>query len=140
MDIDTGTFDLTGSGANTKIRYMYRDAANYKVGHEIVLAGRLTHEQAERIVGSLDGREFFIPSQVGLRDIQGDFESGKSWDDEDDHVWHTIEGVELVDEPVTASGHDARSVAEMMESWPEDARGWDVAERLASLQASGMGY
>ncbi len=51
---------------NTKFWYMYRDAANYKVHTEVVLAGAMTEEQWETIVSCCDAGEFFAPQKVGL--------------------------------------------------------------------------
>ena len=51
---------------NTSFWYMYRDAANYKVHTEVVLAGEMTEEQWNTIVSCCDGEEFFAPQKVGL--------------------------------------------------------------------------
>lgn len=51
---------------NTKIKYLYRDADNYKVYNVCVISGTLTQEQRQIIRDCLDMGEFFIPSAVGL--------------------------------------------------------------------------
>ena len=51
---------------NTKLWYMYRDAANYKVHTDVVLAGEMTPEQWEVILDSCEDREYFAPAKVGL--------------------------------------------------------------------------
>ena len=53
---------------NTKISYLYRDADNYKMRHEVVIAGSMSEEQEKAIEDSLDEGVYFIPSQVGLPD------------------------------------------------------------------------
>lgn len=51
---------------NTKLWYMYRDAANYKVHTDVVLSGEMTPEQWEAILDSCEDREYFAPAKVGL--------------------------------------------------------------------------
>ena len=51
---------------NTKLWYMYRDAANYKVHTDVVLTGEMTHEQWETILSCCEDREYFAPAKVGL--------------------------------------------------------------------------
>jgi hypothetical protein len=45
---------------------MYRDAANYKVHTDVVLAGAMTEEQWQTILSCCDDGEFFAPNKVGL--------------------------------------------------------------------------
>lgn len=51
---------------NTKLWYMYRDAANYKVHTDVVLAGEMTEEQWKTILSCCDDGEYFAPAKVGL--------------------------------------------------------------------------
>ena len=67
---------LDGPGPNTLIEYMYRDASNYKKTNVAVLKGRISLGQIGLIESSLNDGEFFIPGQVGLQDLQGEFEHG----------------------------------------------------------------
>jgi len=69
---------------NTSIEYLYRDANNYKQYEEAILEGELTDEQKALI---LKHEDEFIPSQVGLSDLQPRFLSFPS---SDDHVWHEM--------------------------------------------------
>ena len=73
---------------NTKISYLYRDADNYKMRHEVVIAGGMSEEQEKAIEDSLDEGVYFIPSQVGLPDDR--FGSVT----EADHPWFEWVGVE----------------------------------------------
>lgn len=51
---------------NTRIEYLYRDAANWKQHNECVVAGRVTEEQKKAILDSLlDGTDF-VPHKVGM--------------------------------------------------------------------------
>lgn len=80
---------------NTKIGYMYRDAANYKVWNECVIEGTLTEEQIQKILACRYEGEWFIPHMVGLKETQfGD------WNEELDHPYfelydHSFEEVYL---------------------------------------------
>lgn len=126
------TVDLSPAGSNTVIDYDYRDGSGYAVSDRVVLEGVITPEQLDIIAGSLSDSEFFIPSQVGLRDLQGDFEAGKGWSD-DDHVWHTIASISTTAEPATETPKVV-SVSEMMARWPRSARGWDLVGALERAQ------
>ena len=51
---------------NTKIEYLYRDASNYKQHNEVVIAGEMTPQDAERIAAHMFEGDGFVPRQVGL--------------------------------------------------------------------------
>ncbi len=74
---------------NTKIVYLYRDACNYKAWHEVVVQGEV--DAADLFLCLKDG-EFFIPSEVGLQDLQAPVFT------EYDHIWHALHSVEFTDE------------------------------------------
>lgn len=82
---------------NTRISYLYRDAANYKVLNSVVISGELSDKQIEVIIGCLDEEGYFIPSQVGLPEVK--FEDTN----EDDHCWFELDkkGFEKTDEEPT---------------------------------------
>jgi hypothetical protein len=79
---------------NSQFNYLYRDAWNYKKFHSINLAGVVSLEQIEPF---LRDYTFFVPSEVGLPDLQE--EVFKSYD----HIWHEIETLELTDEQPTVT-------------------------------------
>lgn len=92
----------TGTGTNTAITYLYRDASNYKVWNAGVVRGTLTEEQKREIYGCCDSEVFFIPGQVGLPETRfGDLNG-------DDHCWFELQDIgETNAEPtvrMTASG------------------------------------
>jgi hypothetical protein len=63
---------------NTAITYMYRDGDNYKACATAVFAGVLSIDQKATLLAGLDDPEssetgFFIPGQVGLKDLQNSF-------------------------------------------------------------------
>lgn len=114
--------------ANTAFEYLYRDASNYKQGRRVIFAGEAIQELVDRIQGALDDGEFFIPSQVGLEDLQRSFPGGKVY--EDDHVWHELIGIASTSEPASAS----ESFAEFAARFTGIA--WDVE---AAIILNGLG-
>lgn len=77
---------------NTSFEYLYRDAANYKVFETVILCGAL---RIDEVTPFLHEGEFFIPSQVGLCDLQPPVKT------EFDHVWHEVVEVKLTDKKAT---------------------------------------
>jgi hypothetical protein len=86
---------------NTKIEYMYRDGSNYKTYREEVLQGELTSLQIAEIKSNLQDGEYFIPSQVGLDDLQAELQKYDSRDYDDDLSLHEFLEVELVSDTPT---------------------------------------
>lgn len=118
-----------GTGANTRIEYMYRDGSNNKVGCSEVLAGSPSADDVVRMLSTLSDGVYFIPGQVELRDLQGDFTHGSKWDEDDDHVWHTLEVLSSTDEDPT---HEV-DFDGVLEFWPESPDGWDIVSQTAAL-------
>ena len=52
---------------NTRISFLYRDADNYKVFSDCIIAGLLTTAQKSVILSCLDEGEYFLPDKVGLQ-------------------------------------------------------------------------
>lgn len=77
---------------NTSFEYLYRDAANYKVFETVVFCGAL---RMKDLTPFLHEGEFFIPTQVGLTDLQPSVKT------EFDHGWHEIVEVKPTDEVIT---------------------------------------
>lgn len=77
---------------NTILRYLYRDASNYKVFSEAIVAGKLDQGALQPFFHE---GEFFVPSQVGLKDLQ------PSPFTKDDHIWHELASVAPTCEPAT---------------------------------------
>jgi hypothetical protein len=120
--------NLEGKGRNTLIDYTYRDASNNKVHDCVILDGRLTEHQIEKMLASLFENEKFIPGQVGLQDLQDKFEAGREWDDEEDHVWHELVAIQYIDREPTGPKAD-----EVVAAWPADEEGWNVLEHTTRL-------
>lgn len=85
---------------NTKFAYQYRDASNYKQGGAEIFVGTLSAEDKLELDKLLGGNGGFIPSQVGLEDLQPMMISFPS---EDDHVWHEAYPVEDTTEEATTT-------------------------------------
>jgi hypothetical protein len=122
---------LEGPGGHTLIEYMYRDASNYKTTKVVLLEGRLTDQQIEKILGTLEDKMFFIPGQVGLPDLQGEFEHGAGWHEQDDHVWHELQSIEYRD-----GRPNGPNAEDMAAAWPSDAQAWNEAEHQARLSGT----
>lgn len=80
-----------GSQMNTRFEYLYRDGENYKQYNEVVIEGEFTLEQLQP---HLYWGQFFMPSEVGLEDLQ------QHPYRDCDHVWHELCSAEPTwDEP-----------------------------------------
>lgn len=77
---------------NTELHYLYRDAGNYKFRNCEVINGVL---ELRQIQAYLWEGTFFIPSEVGLTDLQPDPLTAE------DHIWHEIEALEPTNEAPT---------------------------------------
>lgn len=79
----------------TIIEYRYADAANYKAYNTVVLDGTLTEDEIETVWAALNGREEFLPEQVGLPALQDQVCD----DDEDDpavhYIWHSMDDIRV---------------------------------------------
>jgi hypothetical protein len=76
---------------NSKFSYLYRDASNYKTFNEVIISGILSLKDIEP---NLRERTFFIPSEVGLMDLQNSVFTS------DDHIWHEIDEIKpTADQP-----------------------------------------
>ena len=80
--------------ANTIIRYLYRDASNYKVYNQVIIPGSLSDTQKQRIWSSLQEDEYFIPQLLGLPEecYRGT---------EDDHPYFELQSIEDTKEQPT---------------------------------------
>jgi hypothetical protein len=67
---------------------MYRDADNYKQHESVVLYGVLCESDIQKIFSSLDDEDGFVPSAVGLDDLQERNING--WQKDVDHPFHEL--------------------------------------------------
>ena len=103
---------------NTRFSYLYRDACNYKKFYDIVISGILEDANIRQF---LREREFFIPHEIGLPELQdSDFTS-------DDHIWHEFVAVE----PTTDTPTDPRNAEDFMSSMENaSALKWNEFEAM----------
>jgi hypothetical protein len=102
-------------GVQTRLSYRYRDGGNNKTGSSVLFRGKITFEELQTLFRRMDTEfaESFIPGQVGLRDLQGQFAAG--WDDELDHPWHELVSVELTTGgPKGDDAEDTRSISDFV--------------------------
>ena len=114
---------------HTRIEYLYRDADNYKQFASVVLVGAITPAELDTIGAALDSGLYFIPSQIGLPDLQSAMPGFP--DPESDHVWHELElaeGISLTNDPATEE-LDVHAVAGMFTGH------WDIR---AAMQRQGL--
>jgi hypothetical protein len=65
--------------------YLYRDAGNNKIYGAILLSGLITAEEIEQIKSCLDEGLYFIPSKIGIPDLQSQMLKEYKYDDSLDH-------------------------------------------------------
>lgn len=110
---------------NTLFSYLYRDASNYKQYEDIILEGTLNQEEINQIHAKLDNKEFFIPAQVGLENLQTRMMHFPS---EDDHIWHELTSIVLTEDapntPITAE--------ELLSNF-NNVKKWDVSKYSQEL-------
>ncbi len=111
---------------NTQLWYMYRDGSNYKANETLVLEGECTFEDVKAF---LDEGRWFIPSQVGLPDLQKKLYQYDG-PGEDDHIWHELDDGDfsLTDSEPTAPVTAADFIANMKKAHED---GWDIAAAMA---------
>ena len=106
---------------NTRLAYLYRDADNYKVHHEVVFAGKMSEEEKMRIIASLDDGEYFIPGPLGLNDERFGSET------EADHPFFEFcYFEETTDKPTTDI-----TIAEIVKRFEDNAHLWKDYETSA---------
>lgn len=109
---------------NTRFEYMYRDGENYKEYNEVVIKGKFILEQLQPHL--YDG-EFFMPSEVGLEDLQ-EYPYRRC-----DHIWHQPVSAEATDDAPTVEVSAAELVARFRDA---GAVKWDtptVNERMVEM-------
>lgn len=117
--------DLSGEGPNTLLDYMYRDANNFKQFRSCVLSGRISRDGVLNILTNLFYYKLFIPSQVGLADLQGLL--GTPWT-EDDLAMHELQSIKYTSEPATKDElQNPVAAATVVDRWPTGGEdGWDI--------------
>lgn len=110
---------------NTRISYLYRDAANYKVHNACVIRGEVTEEQIAVIANSLMDREYFKPSMVGLPETTFVDLGYRAYDDDPDFF------------ELGSNGDLSGSFEETDLPFDVDMTGQELAERFVAAQEMG---
>ena len=113
---------------NTRILYGYRDASNYKTYPEedVIVSGELAWADFEPV---LHMGEMFIPSEIGLPDLQSQLENFPT---EDDHIWHELIDLEPTEKDPTVEVA-ANEINARLQSIGDS--GWDEAAAIKKLEA-----
>lgn len=115
---------------NLCLEYFYRDAGNNKTPYlQLVFNYPLNAREVKDLWETLDGKEFFIPEQVGLPDAFTDFiEKGYDLDTEEDHVFNTMTNIFLT---VAPANQDITGI-EILERFRdvEEEGGWDIISAM----------
>ena len=109
---------------NTRFEYLYRDGHNYKQYNEVVIQGEFTLEQLRP---HLYEGEFFMPSEVGLEDLQ-EYPYRNC-----DHIWHQLVSAESTEDAQTVETSAEELVARFRQA---GAAKWDtplVNERMMEM-------
>lgn len=124
-------FAALAAGPNVRLEYLYRDADNYKASREVVLDGPITEAEVAAIVEQLDSDCWFIPSQVGLANLQDQFDT---LNPDSDHVWHELIRLEATNvEPSDVSVGDL-VVAFRDVTWDEVAASREIGLQLETKE------
>lgn len=82
------------------LSYIYRDADNFKTGVTVALPGNLDVMDVSAISRKMNWMDGFVPGQVGLPDLQQDFNEGMTWwDEERDHPFHELTSITIARVP-----------------------------------------
>jgi hypothetical protein len=110
--------------------YTYRDADNYKVSLQVAVPGELSDQDVNRLLVRLADGEGFVPGQIGLPDLQMNFNGGITyWDEERDHPFHEIDDITVVERAPNGSMMlNSLTAADLLDKalgviqWDEDYR------------------
>lgn len=112
-------------GDATRLGYTYTDGTNHKFSSSIVLAGRITAEQAAMLAAKLAPGGEFVPRDVGMDMLQ--LVANGFWHSSD-HAWHTLDTIETTTDAPT---HDVDLPA-MLDRWSA-VEDWDDEGAEAAL-------
>lgn len=138
--IDHTSFASPATKPNTLFAYLYRDADNYKQAETVVFVGALQFDQVQRLLETLDNEDQFVPSAVGLEDLQQRMVD--MWQPDVDHPYHEIQLIALTNRPATTQ----ESITEFVQrfqniDWEAAAQKVEESNRrlCADLSTSGGG-
>lgn len=117
--------EIDEPGDATRLGYTYTDGTNHKFSSSIVLAGRITAEQAGMLVSKLAPGGEFVPRDVGMTMLQ--LVANGFWHSSD-HAWHTLDTIETTTDAPTGDV----DLATMLDRWSA-VEDWDDEGAEAAL-------
>lgn len=106
---------------NTSITYLYRDASNYKQFDTVIISGQLSLNDIEDFFYE---KEFFIPSEIGLKDLQP--ENLNQYD----HIWHEILEISHTQEKPTVNITAKKIISNFRKASQEEWNILDASTRI----------
>lgn len=107
---------------NTRMEYLYRDAANYKSYNHVVVAGTISEEQKKSIHETLEEGTYFIPEQIGLDLYRG-------WDiTEDDHPYCELDVENDFYETSETADDETFTVEDLVAAFTATSGRWNAAQ------------
>ncbi len=105
---------------NTRMEYLYRDAANYKSLNRVIVVGTITEDQKKEIYETLENGTFFIPEQIGLDLYRG-------WDvTEDDHPYCELDVDHDFYETEDPADDEMFTVKDLVAAFASTSGKWDA--------------
>jgi hypothetical protein len=111
----------------TLLRYLYRDAGNFKAFGCLALEGTLSPDEQQALRSHLAGDGLFIAEQLGVPPL---YEELYRWSDgptSSDHCWHEFRDLQIVEDvAVPADAHRWGSAKQFLkravavETWNEE--------------------
>lgn len=109
----------------TSFDYMYRDAGNFKAHGSIVVLGKISPRDRQKILRSMEAEEFFVAEQVGIPPLYEDLFRWSGGMTRSDHAWHSFVGLHDVDaaeerpEPIWGSACALIDAFAAVEEWDD---------------------
>jgi hypothetical protein len=121
--------EIGGPGEATRLVTTYTDGTNHKFTSVMVLAGRITAEQAAELVSKLVPGGEYVPRDVGLPMLQ--VVANGFWHSSD-HAWHTLDEIATTTDAPTAEIDLAGLLVRWsnLEDWDPDAAEAELREQL----------
>lgn len=114
---------MSNSNLNTKIHYIYRDAANYKISCDEVVRGCVDKEKLDSILEEYP-MDVFYPANIGFKAPTFVTEGYKSYPDDPDS--HEIVDFEFTSEPPTVEMTIEQFIAAIEDGTATTTRKFDL--------------
>jgi len=121
--------EIGGPGEATRLVMTYTDGTNHKFTSDLVLAGRITAEQAAALVDKLAPGGEFVPRDVGMPMLQ---RVANGFWHSSDHAWHTLDEIATTTDASTSDVDLAALLLRWaaVDEWDPDAAEAELADEL----------